>query len=202
MFLIKVDSSVESFQEQRPFVDLDGIDRDRVANVWTTRNVGASDLFGAELGYKQPFTFLPGEFLSSTGVEFNYTYSDSESGGEDVVCNAFLLPLYSQHQSNFILWYDRAGLNVRLAYNWRSEEYLGRVGVNSNAAELELSKWLEPAGYLDLSVNYWVNEHLNFFASGNNLTEQSRKSYAQYEGQFHSLWVQETRYSIGVNLSL
>lgn len=202
VFLIKVDSSVESFQEQRPFVDLDGIDRDRVANVWTTRNVGASDLFGAELGYKQPFTFLPGEFLSSTGVEFNYTYSDSESGGEDVEGNAFPLPSNSQHQSNFILWYDRAGLNVRLAYNWRSEEYLGRVGVNSNAAVMELGQWLEPAGYLDLSVNYWVNEHLNFFASGNNLTEQSRKSYAQYEGQFHSLWVQETRYSIGVNLSL
>lgn len=201
LFLIQVDTAVESFQEQRNFADLDGINRGRVANVWTTQNVGASDLYGLEMGYKQPFTFLPGEFLSATGMEFNYTYSQSESGGEDIEGNAFPLVSNSEHQTNFILWYDKAGLNVRLAYNWRSEEYLGRVGVNSNAAVMELGQWLEPTGYLDLSVNYWINEHINIFANGTNLTEQSRKSYAQFEDQFHSLWVQESRYSLGVNLS-
>jgi len=201
IFMIQVDTAVESFQEQRNFTDMDGIDRNRVANVWTTRNVGASDLFGVEFGYKQPFSFLPGDYLSATGMEFNYTYSDSESEGQDIQGNSFPLVSNSEHQSNFILWYDKSGLNVRLAYNWRSEEYLGRVGVNSNAAVMELGQWLEPTGYLDLSVNYWVNDYFNFFVSGTNLTEQSRKSYAQFEDQFHSLWVQETRYSVGVNLS-
>src|SRR5690606_6860738 len=104
-------------------------------------------------------------------------------------------------QTNMILWYDYAGLNVRLAYHWRSEEYLGNVGVNSNAAVLELGRWLDPAGYLDLSISYYVTNHVSFFLNRTYLTEQSRKSYAQYEDQFHSLWVQEARYSAGVNLS-
>lgn len=201
LFMIDVDQAVQSFQEQRNFLDMDGIDRGRVANVWTTRNVGASDLYGVELGYKQPFTFFENNIINKFGVEFNYTYSHSESEDIDVEGNVLPLPFNSEHQTNAILWYDHAGLNVRLAYNWRSEEYLGMVGVNSNAAVLNLGQWLESAGYLDLSISYWLNDNVSFFVNGTNLTEQSRKSYAQYEDQFHSLWVQETRYSAGVNLS-
>ena len=201
IFLIQVDSSVEELQEQRNFTDMDGINRNRYANIWTTRNAGASDLYGMELGYKQPFTMLPGAFLSSTGVEFNYTYSQSDSGSEDIQGNAFPLPSNSEHQSNLILWYDNAGFNVRVAYNWRSEEYVGRAAVNSNAAVLELGQWAEPTGYLDISTSYWFNDYVSVFLNGTNLTEESRKSYTQFEDQFHSLWVQEARYTLGVNLS-
>ncbi|WP_045860669.1 TonB-dependent receptor [Teredinibacter purpureus] len=201
MFLIDVESSVENLQEQRNYADMDGINRNRYANVWTTRNVGASDLYGIEMGYKQPFTMLPGDFLSSTGIELNYTYSQSDSGSEDIEGNAFPLPSNSEHQSNLILWYDKDGLNLRMAYNWRSKEYLERAGVNSNATVLNLGRWLEPTGYLDISASYWMNENVSFFLNGTNLTETSRKSYTQFEDQFHSLWVQEARYTLGVNLS-
>jgi TonB-dependent receptor len=154
------------------------------------------------MGYKQPFTFLPGEILSSTGLEFNYTYSKSKSNNNDIEGNALPLPSNSEHQSNLILWYDRDGLNLRLAYNWRSEEYLGRVGLNTNAAELNLGNWLEATGYLDFSANYWVNDHLEFSFNGANLTGQNRRSYAQMADQFQSLWVQERRYTLGMTVKL
>ncbi|HCS63492.1 MAG TPA: TonB-dependent receptor [Cellvibrio sp.] len=202
LFLIEVDTSTEQTQEMRPFTDGDGIDRDRTANIYTTRNVGASDLYGFEMGYKQPFTFLPGEILSSTGLEFNYTYSKSKSNNIDIEGNALPLPSNSEHQSNLILWYDRDGLNLRLAYNWRSEEYLGRVGLNTNAAALNLGNWLEATGYLDFSANYWVNDHLEFSFNGANLTGQNRRSYAQMADQFQSLWVQERRYTLGMTVKL
>lgn len=201
LFMIDVEQAVQSFQEQRRFLDMDGIDRGRMANIWTTQNVGASDLYGVEFGYKQPFNFLENNILNKFGVEFNYTYSHSESEDIDVEGNTLPLESNSKHQTNMILWYDHAGLNVRLAYNWRSEEYDGIVGVNSNAAILNMAQWYEPAGYLDLSISYYLNDHVSFFLNGTNLTEQSRKTYAQYEDQFHSLWVQEARYSAGVNLS-
>ncbi len=201
IFLIQVDTAVEEYQEARHFLDMDGIDRGRQANIYTTRNVGASDLYGIEIGYKQPFTFLPGEFLSSTGIEFNYTYSRSESDEVDIMGNKLPLPSNSEHQSNLILWYDRAGLNVRLAYNYRSEEFLSRQGVTTNVAVMQMARWLEPTGYLDLSISYWLNDNFSFFLNGTNLTEQSRKSYAQFEDQFHSLWVQEARYTAGINVS-
>jgi iron complex outermembrane recepter protein len=200
-FLIQVDSAVEQFQESRHFLDLDGIDRGRKANITTSRNVGASDLYGLEFGYKQPFTFLPGDFLSSTGIEFNYTYSHSETSEKDIMGNALPLPSNSEQQSNMILWYDRAGLNVRLAYNYRSAEFKERTGVTTNVAVMQMAKWGEPVGYLDLSISYWLNDNFSFFLNGTNLTEQSQRTYAQFEDQFASLWVQETRYSAGVNVS-
>lgn len=201
VFYIDVDTAVEDLQEQRNFRDMDGINRGRSANIWTTQNAEASNLWGVELGYKQPFTFLPGEYLSATGIEANYTYSDSQSEGQDVQGNNFPMPSNSEHQANLILWYDRAGLNVRAAYNWRSKEYMERFGLNTNVAELEMGQWLEPTGYLDLSVNYWLNDHVSFYLNGTNLTNQSRHSYAQYPDAFHSLWVQERRYAVGVSLS-
>ncbi len=202
LFLIDVANSVEDFQEQRNFADLDGINRGRMANIWTTRNVGASDLYGIEMGYKQPFTFLPGDFLSALGAEFNYTWSQSDSGAVDIQGKELPLPSNSEHQTNLILWYDKHGLNVRLAYNWRSEEYLGRVGLNTNEAEMVLGNWLEPTGYLDLSVSYQITDNIGVYFNGTNLTEQSRRSYAQFEDQFQSLWVQERRFALGVNVSL
>lgn len=200
LFMIDVDTAVQSFQERRNFVDADGIDRGNTGNVWVSDNVGASDLYGMELGYKQPFTFLSG-FLSSTGMEFNYTYSDSDSGDVDLYGDSLPLQSNSKHQSNMILWYDKDGLNVRLAYNWKSEEYEGRAGLNTSGQPINLGNWIEPTGYLDLSVSYWVNDHLSFSLAGTNLTEESKKSYAQFEDQVQSIWVQERRYTAGVTFT-
>ncbi len=201
LFMINVDSSVEQYLEQRSFVDADGIDRGNLANIWTTANAGASDLYGFELGYRQPFTFLP-SFLSYTGIEFNYTYSDSESADTDVNGDALPLPSNSKHQSNLILWYEEDSLSLRLAYNWRSEEYIDRVELVSNDVPLSLGNWQESTGYLDLSVGYWVNDYLSFFVNVTNLTEQDRRTYSQYTDQFNSLWVQERRLAAGVTLSM
>jgi len=200
LFLIDVDTAVQSLQERRNFVDADGIDRGNTGNVWISKNVSASKLYGAELGYKQPFDFLP-SFLSATGMEFNYTYSESDSGDEDLYGNSLPLQSNSKHQSNMILWYDKDGLNVRLAYNWKSEEYEGRAGLNTSGQPLNLGNWIEPTGYLDLSVSYWLNDHLSFSLAGTNLTEESKKSYAQFEDQVQSIWVQERRYTAGVTFT-
>jgi len=201
LFLITVDSSVEEYQEQRSFVDADGIDRNHLANVWTTSNAGASDLYGLELGYRQPFTFLPG-ILSSTGVELNYTYSNSESADTDIDGDALPLPSNSAHQTNLILWYEKDAFSVRMAYNWRSAEYIDRVRLVTNDVPLSLGNWQEPTGYLDISFGYWLNDTVSFFADLTNVTEENRRTYSQYEEQFQSLFVQERRISAGVTLSL
>jgi len=202
LFLIDVSNSVEGYQDQRNYLDGDGINRGNLANVWTTANAGASDLYGLEMGYRQPFSFLPGEFFSSTGLEFNYTYSNSESADVDVDGKAFPLPSNSKHQTNFILWYEKDALSFRVAYNWRSEEYIGRVGLNTNEAPLSLGNWQEPTGYLDLSVGYWLNDTVSFYLNGTNVTEQDKVTYSQYSDQFHSLWVQDRRIAMGVTISL
>ncbi|SMF38489.1 TonB-dependent receptor [Alteromonadaceae bacterium Bs31] len=201
LFLINVESSVEQFQEQRSFLDADGIDRGHLANIWTTANAGASDLSGFEFGYRQQFAFLP-SFLSYTGIEFNYTYSDSESADTDVHGDPLPLPSNSKHQSNLILWYEEDAISVRLAHNWRSEEYIERVELVSNEVPLSLGNWQESTGYLDLSMGYWLNDNVSLFVNITNLTEQDRRTYSQYSDQFNSLWVQERRLAAGVTISM
>ena len=202
LFLVDVSTSVQSYQEHRSFVDADGIDRGNTGNVWVTKNVGASQLYGLELGYKQPFTFLPGEYLSATGMEFNYTYTQTSSDNIDMEGAELPLPSNSENQANIILWYDKSGLSARLAYNWRSEEFDGYAGLNTSGEPINISNWYEPVGYLDLSVSYWINEHVSIYANGTNLTEESRKSYAQYEDQVNNVYAQERRFSVGITLSM
>jgi len=201
LFKIDVKTSVQNFQEQRPFRDLDGVYRGNIANVWAAKNVGASSLYGLELGYKQPFTFLP-SFLSATGIEANYTYSQSESVDKDFLGEAFPLPSNSKHQSNLVLWYDKSGINVRLAVNWKSKEYDGRFGVATQAQPISMGNWIEPQTYVDLSSSYWINEHVSLTASATNLTAQNKRSYSQYTNQFNSMYIQERRYNLGISLSL
>jgi len=200
VFLIDVESATETLQEARAYPDSDGVVR-RTANVWTTQNVSASDLKGIEFGYKQPFDFLPGIF-GNTGIEFNYTYSDSDSGDEDLEGNSFPLQSNSKHQYNAILWYQGDKLSTRIAYNWRSEIYQGRVGLNTNEAPISLGNWTEAAGYLDASVNYDLLDNLTVYLQGTNLTETNYRNYAQFESQFHSLSVQERRIAVGLRVRL
>ena len=92
---------------------------------------------------------------------------------------------------------------MRLAYNWRSEEFAGRVGLNTNASPpISLGRWFEPVGYLDLQVNHWVNDHFSWFLSATNLTEENRRAYAQWDSQFAELYVQERRFTAGFSVRL
>ncbi|WP_027328485.1 TonB-dependent receptor [Marinimicrobium agarilyticum] len=200
IFLIEVESATQTLQEQRQYPDSDGVVR-RSANIWTTKNVPASDLKGFEVGYKQAMTFLPG-LWSNTGVEANYTYSDNDSGAQDLEGNTFPLNGNSEHQANLILWYQGDRLSSRIAYNWRSEIFQGQVGLNTNEAPISLGNWSEAAGYLDASVNYDITDNISVYLQGTNLTETDYRNYAQFESQFRSISVQERRIAIGLRARL
>jgi len=187
-------------QEQRQYPDSDGVIR-RSANIWTTVNVPASDLKGFELGYKQALTFLPGA-LANTGIEANYTYSDNDSGSVDLEGNSFPLNSNSEHQANLVLWYQGDKLSSRVAYNWRSDIFQGQVGLNTNEAAISLGNWSEPAGYLDASINYDINDNVAVYLQGTNLTETNYRNYAQFKDQFRSLSVQERRVALGIRARL
>lgn len=200
LFLIEVDSATQTLQEVRAYPDSDGVVR-RTANIWTTKNVPASDLKGFELGYKQSFTFLPG-LLANTGIEANYTFSDNDSGSVDLEGRSFPLNSNSRHQANLILWYQGDRLSTRAAYNWRSDIFQGQAGLNTNEAPISLGNWTEPAGYLDVSVNYDLLDNLTVYLQGTNLTETDYRNYAQFESQLRSINVQERRLAVGVRARL
>jgi len=197
IFYIDVKTADQSFQQMETVYDSFGIQHS--INVWKTQAVSAAPLKGLELGYKQAYSFLPG-FLSGFGSELNFTYSDSDSGMKDLNGTSMPLQSNSKYQANAVLWYQKNQLSARIAYNWRSAEFIGASGLNTNEAAISMGTWYKPIGYLDASVNYDISENFTVYLQATNLTSSNQRSYAQFEQNFDGIRAQEERTTIGIRL--
>jgi iron complex outermembrane recepter protein len=147
------------------------------APIWTftqTVNGPGGDLKGFEIGYQQPFTFLPG-FLSNFGTQLNYTGVDSKItyvGGirED-------LTGLSRSAFNATLYYetDKFGARVSAAYR---DEYLTRVPGRENNDVEGTADVLT----LDMSARYTVMENFDLTLEGINLTDEYEDQYLDSVG--------------------
>lgn len=165
-------------------------------------NFSDVDLYGFEVGFNQPFTFLPG-FLSGFGAQANYTFIDSnfeEDLGTGEIGDGF--PGSSQHNFNSILYYDKYGLNVRLSYTARSD-YLRRLPTGATARTNAL---IFTEGIHDLGLRVAYNfsnkfKGLQLSVSGTNITNQDRRDFLNgdteaFRGIYDDapLWTFGTRY--------
>lgn len=129
---------------------------------------------GLEAGLQSPFYFLPG-VLSGFGGILNYTFADSKSnttissGGTRTTA----LPGLSKHSANAVLYYDRSGVDMRLAYAWRST-YLRDDSVG---AQFGAQRYIRNYGQLDLSINWSVTHFFQLGLDVNNLLDTQRKEY-------------------------
>lgn len=147
-------------------------------NVSAVTNITKGYVQGFELAGQKFFDFLPGPF-SGLGVAANFTYADSNAGtlasGNIGSQTFFKVPLInlSKTSYNLIGLYDKYGLNMRVAYNWRSK-FLDSI--SENGAE-NLPIYFKSYGSLDASIGYQVNEHTSVTLDGQNLTDSINKSY-------------------------
>lgn len=155
----------------------------------TTANGPGGDLKGFEIGYQQPFVFLPG-FWSNFGVQLNYTGVDSkitynEGLREDLVG-------LSRNAYNATLYYevDRFGARVSAAYR---DEFLTQVpGRNGNDLE-----GTADVLQIDASARFSVTDSLTLTLEGINLTDEfedqwvdsvgNRLSYYHHTGRSYLL---------------
>ena len=91
------------------------------------QNASSGNIIGVELGFQQQFTGLPG-LLRGLGVSLSYTWTDSEAE-VDVLGATRKVPFFlqSEHIGNIALFYELSGLELRVAYAYRSE-YLDTIG--------------------------------------------------------------------------
>lgn len=152
----------------------------------TPRNLEDATLQGAEFAVQHAF----GE--TGFGVIANYTVV----AGDLEVDNSstdfqFVLPGLSD-SANLIAFYDKHGIQARLAYNWR-DTFLNGVGENNTPY------YTEEYGQVDVSVSYDLPfvEGLTVFVEGINVTDESQRQYARYENQFRSAAQYGARYNLG-----
>ncbi|PWJ59190.1 TonB-dependent receptor [Dyadobacter jejuensis] len=142
------------------------------------KNLRKARLVGFEAGITRRFRNLPG-ILSGLGVEFNYTRIDSQvevprSVDESTTTmDKTRLPNQSKDMFNAILFYERNGLMMRVAGNFR--------GTSVEA----INQQLGPDFYthsgknftVDFSGAYAITPKLRFFVEINNLTNQPLVMY-------------------------
>jgi iron complex outermembrane recepter protein len=129
---------------------------------------------GLEAGLQSPFYFLPGA-LSGFGGILNYTFADTQSNvtiASDGT-RTTELPGLSKHSANAVLYYDRHGVDMRLAYAWRST-YLRDDAVG---AQFGAQRYIRSYGQMDLSINVPVTHYFQLGFDVNNLLDAQRKEY-------------------------
>jgi TonB-dependent receptor len=147
-------------------------------------------LYGFEAAYQTFFDFLP-KPLDGLGAQLNYTYVrqsginnsnllNATSGGNvgavgigvpiatGVLIDSHQLQGISKHTINAVALYEKGPIGVRLAYNWRS-----RYLTNNLDCCIGLPVFQKAAGFLDGSIRYSINPHVELSFDASNLLNET-----------------------------
>ena len=99
----------------------------------------------------------------------------------------FALPGLSDTR-NFIAYYDKHGIQVRVAYNWRDEFFTG--GVTQPGYQEEYEQW-------DANASYELTDSFTVFVEGINLTNETFRSFGRSSYQIYNVGQSGARYQFG-----
>ena len=105
--------------------------------------------------------------------------------------NQFVLQGLSD-SANFVGFYDKDGVQVRLAYNWR-DKFLASTFTGDQKNPI----YTEAYGQWDINVSFDVNENLTVFAEGINITDEYSRQHSRHENMVVNVTQQAPRYNIG-----
>jgi TonB-dependent receptor len=145
-------------------------------------------LYGAEFAGQHFF----GE--SGFGLQANYTIVRGDVAFDDngdPSVNQFAL-LGLSDSANLVAMYEKFGLSVRLAFNWR-EQYL----TAANRGEGRSPEYVEDYTQIDLSVGYDLTESLALSFEALNLAGEDIRTHGRSVRQVWSFEEQGPRYALG-----
>jgi TonB-dependent receptor len=132
------------------------------------------------------------------GVSANYTdVSGDVEYDVEKTDEQFALPGLSD-TFNFSFFYEKDGLQARLAYNWR-DDFLS--GLGQAEAGGPAPQFTEDYGQLDAAVSYEFTENLVVAFEGINITEEEKRIHGRYQEQMLLAQENSARYSLGVRYS-
>ncbi|MBD1389334.1 TonB-dependent receptor [Neiella sp. HB171785] len=128
------------------------------------------------------------------GVSANATFvtGDTEYDVERTD-EQFALPGLSD-SANFAAFYDKDGLQARIAYNWR-DDFLSATGQAESGGPAP--QFTESYGQWDFSISYDVTEELTVFAEGINIFEEEMRIHGRYKEQMLRAQENSARYALG-----
>lgn len=136
--------------------------------VTSFRNGSDGHIAGLELAWQQQFRHLPAPF-DGLGVFTNLTLSDSEADYPTRPGEKIRFVGQSDRVGNVALTYEKAGLFVRLALNFRSERLREDETIGGDETE---DLWVDDFAQLDFTARYRLNRNWEVFAEVLNLTDE------------------------------
>lgn len=180
VFYIAVDSFIAKATINRDDIpDNDGVIR-RIVPINTVVQGDGGTLKGAELSARQALgDYGVNGFLGGFGINANYTLSLGDTGLVDLAGNKQPFQDNSKHQANAAVWYEKYGLQLRVAYNYRSKrlvssDYSGITG---------LAQYQKPTSYFDASIGYDITPNLTIYGQASNLTGETERYYLTWPDQ-------------------
>lgn len=159
---------------------------------FTTTLPGNSDrvakLWGWEFAIQHSF------WETGFGVILNYTIVRSDTSFDNTLrytATQFAVNGVSD-SANAVLYYDKNGLQARVAYNWRAE-FLGGYGFDPY--------YTEAYGQFDVSASYEIKPGLTVFAEGINITNADRRGHMRNEQTVFFAAPGYARYAAGVRVN-
>lgn len=126
---------------------------------------------------------------SGFGFQANATHVDSDTEYNNV-SKAAQFAIYGLSDSaNLIGFYDKDGLQVRIAYNWR-DDFLASGGGNP--------RYTEAYGQVDASVSYELTDNLTVSLEGLNITDETTRQYGRHKDMTFNYIETGARYNLGV----
>lgn len=146
-----------------------------------------------EFSAKTAFTFLPW-FLKYTGADANFSILGSSvtTGQQDPLTGDVMLPPNeSKHYTNASLWYDDGKLNVRLAYQKRSERFSCITPCGGNNIDINypgeqwtnvrlvgpgynpgVPRFNDASTFIDAKISYNITRNFQVYAEGRNMSRE------------------------------
>jgi iron complex outermembrane recepter protein len=160
--------------------------------VTTPTNGDGATVKGFELNYRQAFTNLPSPF-DGLGTQLSYTYVKSNANyANQVSGTSYGLEGLSKNSYSVVAFYEKYGIQARVAYTWR-DKYLALANGRNG-----LPLYFNDYGQLDASVTYNINDNFSISANALNLNNEKEFTYSTIESQTFGYALTGRRYSIGV----
>jgi iron complex outermembrane receptor protein len=154
------------------------------------QNGESATIEGAEINWTHVFE-------NGFGFSGNYTFVNSNASLSAAGSTAtFALPGISD-TGNATVFYDRDGLELRVAYNYRTE-FLARVFNGPSNEPVHADSY----GAIDVSASYDLSDSVTVFLEGSNVTGETVNKYGRFQNQFMGFEDTGALYTFGVRAKL
>ncbi|MYD96882.1 MAG: TonB-dependent receptor [Gammaproteobacteria bacterium] len=133
------------------------------------------------------------------GVIANATVVDADVGYDNFSLEQQFVLTGLSDSANLIVFYDKEGISVRVAYNWR-DDFLAGTGQNNVGAGPPT--YVGAYQQVDLSASYWFNDNMQVYVDMLNLTDETTHVYGRDRLQTLFAGQAGPRYNIGFRYKL